>query len=152
MKNAIIILGVVTLLTGVAPRTYAQQTEPSLNLDKAYDIFRQGETKLQVGDYRGAIEDYDQVLKLDAVNTDAYVSRGVARFGLGDKQGAIKDFTQALQLDANNADIYRKRGGVYMTLGNKRAAREDFQQATKLSSSQRSGANSAPQQNPGIQP
>jgi Tfp pilus assembly protein PilF len=151
MKNAITILGVITLLTGFAPDIYAQPTQPSLDLDKAYDLFRQGEAKLQSGDYREAIEDYNQVLKLDVANTDAYVSRGVARFGLGDKQGAIDDFTKALQLDANNADVYRKRGGVYMTVGNKRAAREDFQQATKLSSSQRNGTNAQPQQSPGLQ-
>lgn len=146
MKRAITILGVAALLFGVAPAIYAQSTQPSLDLDKAYDLFRQGEAKLQSGDYRGAVAAYNQVLRLDAANINAYISRGVARFGLGDKQGAIKDFTQAIELNANDADVYRKRGGVYMTLGNKRAAREDFQQAAKLSSSQRGGENPQPQQ------
>lgn len=147
MRRAITVLGVITLLVSVAPGIYAQPAQPSTDLDKAYELFRQGETKLQGGDYPGAIENYSQVLKLDAVNTDAYISRGVARFGLGDKQGAINDFTAALQLDANNADVYRKRGGVYMTMGNKRAAREDLQEAAKLSSSQRNGTNPESQQN-----
>lgn len=146
MKHAVVILGVAALLTGVAPAIYAQPTQSPSALDRADNLFQQGEAKLQDGDYKGALEIYNEVLKLDTTNSGAYVSRGVARFGLGDKQGAIRDFTQALQLDANNADIYRKRGGVYMVIGDKRSAREDFKQAAKLSSGQSDGgANSNPQ-------
>jgi len=144
MKHAITVLGIATLLVGLAPDIYAQPAPTDAALDRASNLFQQGEAKLQSGDYQGALEDYNQALRLDNTNNNAYVSRGMVRFHLGDKQGAIDDFTKAIELNANDADVYRKRGGVYMTTGNKRAAREDFQQAAKLSSGQRDGV--SPQQ------
>lgn len=142
MKHAITILGVATLLAGAVPAVYAQSTQTQDIQTRADDLFQQGEAKRQSGDFKGAVKIYNQVLQLDATNTSAYVSRGIARFELRDKQGAIDDFTQALQLNGNDAEVYRKRGSVYLTLGNKKAARNDFQQAAKLSGSQSGGQNS----------
>lgn len=132
MKHSITILVVATLLAGATPAVYAQPTQ-TLFAQSQVDLSLQGEAKLESGDYKGAIEAYNQVLQLNASNTSAYVNRGMARFELGDKKGAINDFTQALQLNPNDASVYRKRGGVYIILGKKKKAREDLQQAARLS-------------------
>jgi len=132
MKHAITVLGVATLLAGVAPAIYAQPTTTILARNQE-SLSQQAADKLKSGDYKGALEAYNQVLQLDANDTDAYVSRGIARFNLGDRRGAIEDFTHALSLNPNNSEAYSQRGGVYLIMGNKRKAREDFRQAAKIS-------------------
>ncbi len=135
MKHAITILGVATLLVGVAPAVYAQPAN-TLLAQKDENIYQQAADKLKSGDYRGALAAYNQVLQIDANDADAYVNRGIARFQLGDKHGAIDDFNQALSLNPSDAEAYSQRGGVYLIMGDKHKAKADFQQAAKLSRGQ----------------
>lgn len=151
MKHAIIILGVATLLAGVAPAVHAQSsTQPPLSIqNQEFDLSQQGEDKLKNGDYEGALKIYNQVLQLNAKDDKAYVNRGLARFNLGNKSGAMEDFDQALELNPNNAEAYRQRGGLYLIMGDKRKARQDFQQVAKINrggsvNSQQGGGASSP--------
>ncbi len=142
MKHAITIIGIATLLAGMAP-AYAKSTKAPTAQTSEEDLFQQGEVKMQNEDFKGALDDYNRALQLNSQDVHAYVSRGMARFELKDKQGAIDDLTQAIELNPNDAEVYRKRGGIYMILGNKKAAREDLQQAAKIVAGSRdSGGNS----------
>ncbi|WP_137666513.1 tetratricopeptide repeat protein, partial [Sphaerospermopsis reniformis] len=57
----------------------------------------------ELGDKQGAIDDYNQAIKINPNYANAYIGRGNVRDDLGDKQGAIKDFQTA-------ANIYKKEG------------------------------------------
>ncbi|MDF5727134.1 MAG: tetratricopeptide repeat protein [Rhizonema sp. PD38] len=92
----------------------------------------QGLDKINKGDFRGAIEDFNQVIRLNPNDTDAYCNRGVAHYELGDKKAAIEDFNQAICLNPNFADAYHNRGLSHYELGDKKAAIEDFNQAICL--------------------
>lgn len=151
MKHAITILGVATVLAGVTPAVYAQPTQTLLAQSRVLDLSQQGEAKLESGDYKGALEAYNQALQVNANDINAYINRGMARFELGDKKGAINDFTQALQLNPNDANVYRKRGGIYLILGKKKKAMEDLRQAARLSGERGGEANSQQTQNPQTQ-
>ena len=56
--------------------------------------FRRGYAKDEVGDYRGAIADYTEVIRLQPDHVKAYFNRGNAKDELGDYRGAIADYTE----------------------------------------------------------
>ncbi len=65
-------------------------------------LVNRGTVKQVVGDYRGAIADFDQALEIDPKRSAAYYNRGNARRELGDYEGAIVDYNQALENDPEN--------------------------------------------------
>jgi tetratricopeptide (TPR) repeat protein len=87
--------------------------------DKSQDFAVQGASKAQRGDYKGGIADFDEALKLNPRNDDAYFFRGQARDKLNDFDGAIDDFTKYIELVPDRYDGYLRRGLA-------KAAKDDF--------------------------
>jgi len=101
-------------------------------------------------DYEGAIENFNQALRLNPNDAKAYVNRGNAYYEIAQHSGtrnrdyraAIEDFNQALRLNPNDAKAYLKRGEVRSEIApysgdsysDYRAAIEDFNQALRLNS------------------
>ena len=105
---------------------------PKTTQQKADDLLVQAADKYEIGDYRGAILAYNQVIRLTPNNSEALLYRGSAYNELGDKQAAIKDYNQAIKINPNFADVYYNRGNVYASLEDKFQAISDFKQAAKL--------------------
>src|SRR5690349_8962823 len=61
-------------------------------------------------DYRGALEDYSQDLRLNPESASSYYNRGLAKYMLLDFQGAIRDFTLTIQQNPNHLKAYYSRG------------------------------------------
>ncbi|NEU84031.1 tetratricopeptide repeat protein [Nostoc sp. UIC 10630] len=75
--------------------------------DKDADAYNnRGLSRYILGDTKGAINDYNQALRINPNHADAYNNRGLARSTLGDKQGAINDYNQALHIDPNFTQAY----------------------------------------------
>ncbi|MCL5992296.1 MAG: tetratricopeptide repeat protein, partial [Bacteroidetes bacterium] len=70
------------------------------------EYLKKGNAKINSGDYRGAIQDYNKALELNPNSDDAYNNRGVAKNELGDFRGAIQDFNKALELNPNFPKVY----------------------------------------------
>ena len=83
-------------------------------------------------DYKGAILDYTQAIKIDPNYADAYRGRGLTYYHLDDYQKAILDYTQAIKINPNYADAYRDRGFIYYLLKNYQKAMNDLNQAIKI--------------------
>ncbi len=83
-------------------------------------------------DYKGAIDDWTQVIKINPNYANAYYYRGVIRYELGDKQGAIDDYSQAIKINPNDALIYYKRGFIRSILEDQQGAIDDYSQAIKI--------------------
>jgi tetratricopeptide (TPR) repeat protein len=66
---------------------------------KAEDFFIKGNEKASNKDYRGAIAEYTQAIKINPNFARAYLNRGNARKELGDQQGAITDYNQAIKIN-----------------------------------------------------
>jgi tetratricopeptide (TPR) repeat protein/S1-C subfamily serine protease len=66
---------------------------------KSWAYFNRGNTKANSEDYRGAMLDYDESLKLDPKNALNYVVRGSLKSDLRDKIGAISDYDTAINID-----------------------------------------------------
>lgn len=85
-----------------------------------------------IGDVKRAIDDYNEVLKFDPKNSDAFTNRGAALMKAGDLRRAIDDFDQAISLNPNLADAYYNRGVAYRGLNNCAEATLDFDKVVQL--------------------
>jgi tetratricopeptide (TPR) repeat protein len=81
------------------------------NNDTGIEIYsNRGNSRLQLGDVPGAIEDYNQAISIDQKFVLAYQNRGSAYSQLGNYKKAIEDFTKAIELAPNLAYVYLLRG------------------------------------------
>ena len=88
--------------------------------------------KVDLGDYRGAIADYNKAIELNPNDADAYVNRGVAKHHLEDYRGAIADYSKAIELNPNVAVAYYNRGVAKEILGQKDEGCMDYRKAGEL--------------------
>jgi tetratricopeptide (TPR) repeat protein/S1-C subfamily serine protease len=91
-----------------------------------------GIVRNELGDKQGAIDDFNQAIKINPNLAEAYSNRGTVRDDLGDKQGAIDDYNQAIKINPNYALAYNNRGNARADLGDKPRAIDDFNQAIKI--------------------
>ena len=91
-----------------------------------------GNTKCGLGDYKGAITDYTQAIRLKPDNAAAYNNRGIAKHTLGQHFAAIADYDIAIRLKPDNAKAYYNRGIAKHTLGQHFAAIADYDIAIRL--------------------
>ncbi|MCP6759034.1 MAG: tetratricopeptide repeat-containing serine protease family protein [Fischerella sp. CENA71] len=99
---------------------------------KADNFFIQAGDKYDKGDYKGAIADLTEAIRLNPNLANAYKNRGIARARLGDKQGAIADFNSVLTINPNDAITYDLRGIARVLLGDNKGAISDFNTALKI--------------------
>src|SRR5262249_40154009 len=64
-----------------------------------------------------AIKDFDEAIRLDPQNVEAFNNRGAVYAELGDHPQAIADFSTALALQPTFAPAYRNRGNSYLETG-----------------------------------
>jgi tetratricopeptide (TPR) repeat protein len=119
----------VSLLTQSLPENASADTSVH-RLDE--DLHMSALAKATAGDYRGAIEDYTQVLLSEPNNTEAYLNRGNARAALENYKGAIEDYTQVLRINPQDTRAYVNRSNVRRELGDYHGAIEDSHQARRF--------------------
>ena len=100
--------------------------------DLATVYFNRANAARRFGEYRLAIEDYGQALRLDPGYATAYNNRANAYSELGNGRRAIEDYDRALRLDPGDAIAYSNRGAVYRKLGEYRRAIDDYDQALRI--------------------
>jgi DNA-binding helix-hairpin-helix protein with protein kinase domain len=110
--------------------------------------YNQGNAYYKVGDYEGAIENYNQALRLNPKDAQAYLNRGNARLEIAQHSGdpdrvykaAIADFSRSLVLKPNRGEAYLGRGMVRYEIAqysknpdrDYQLAIDDFNQALRL--------------------
>ncbi len=72
--------------------------------------FCRGNARVDRGDLRGAIQDFDKAIAFNPRDSKALNNRGYARRNTGDTAGAIEDFDRAVQMDPRNAQAQNNRG------------------------------------------
>jgi tetratricopeptide (TPR) repeat protein len=109
--------------------------------DEYRNTYREGLRRLNMqravnnlikGDYKQALEDADNILKLDPANPDAHAVRGQVFLKAGRVEDTVKETTLALKADpkCENALLYRSI--AMETLGARPAALADMKRAAAL--------------------
>jgi lipoprotein NlpI len=83
------------------------------------------------------MDDFDQAIKLNPQNVNAYFNRGLVKSKLEDWDGAMADCTRAIELkpvpvDARTAQVHSLLGRLKFDRGDLTGAIADFDQAIKL--------------------
>ena len=117
------------LLTKSTPAKSLAEGNRSIS---AETYFTWGNTKYGLGDYKGAITDYDTAIRLNPDDADAYNNRGAAKGDLGQHFAAIADYDTAIRLNPDLAYAYNNRGIAKGNLGQYFAAIADYDIAIRL--------------------
>jgi tetratricopeptide (TPR) repeat protein/phage head maturation protease len=91
--------------------------------------FNRGVVMGILGDFEGALTNYDEVISLNPTLATAYNNRGYTKRELGDYGGALADFDEAIFLDPEYADAYHNRGILMLIFGDYEGALADVNEA-----------------------
>jgi tetratricopeptide (TPR) repeat protein len=93
-----------------------------------------GLVQMRKGNYRQAIENYNQAIRLNYYSSVAYLNRAYVQILLKNNQLALEDYTRAIQLNSNHSisSAYWGRGRVYIGLKDYENAIKDFDSAIHI--------------------
>ncbi len=98
----------------------------SKNPRSALSYNNRGHDRIKKNEFRSAIEDFDNAIKININYEMAYNNRGYAKSNLGDTLGAMQDFNSAINIKNDFAEPYFNRGNLNMNLRKYKNAVEDF--------------------------
>jgi hypothetical protein len=102
------------------------------NPDDGPTLYRRGQVYASKGAYSLAIKDFDDSLRVNPKDVEAYNNRCWARTVIGDLQAALKDCNEALRLRPNFVDALDSRGLVNLKSGQTKNAIADFDAALRI--------------------
>jgi tetratricopeptide (TPR) repeat protein len=97
-------------------------------LNRAYYV------KVNAGDFKGAIEDYDKFIQLNKEGNNAFAlnNRGFAKFNLNDTIGGLNDIQSSISMDSTNSYAFRNRALINIAIGSIDLACKDLNKAIEL--------------------
>ncbi|MCY4612600.1 MAG: tetratricopeptide repeat protein [Nitrospira sp.] len=98
----------------------------------AYTEFYIGLTFQDQGKHEEAIKHYDEAIRINPQDADAYNNRGNAKFALGLHHDAIADCDRAIHINPQFALAYYNRGIAKRELGRHEAAITDHNEAIRI--------------------
>lgn len=100
---------------------YGAQTNLSKALEIKHDfvkaIKKRGFVRNRLGNYNGAILDFNNAISLDSNDGDSYYGRGFAKLALQNYPEAVSDFGKAIRLNPEDLDAYHQRGYAFSLWG-----------------------------------
>ena len=95
------------------------------------ELFTRGSQRLKAGRLAEAVEDFREMIALDARDATARMYLGITLAQAGDQKAALEQYTKALPLAPNNAGVHYNLGVVLAALGSEPEAIEHFQAAVQ---------------------
>ncbi len=100
-----------------------------LNTDRYYNV---GRSRIYFGNYTGAVENFNIVIKLKPYKPEPYFLRGVSKQFLEDFRGAISDYNKALEIKPYYPESYMYRAMANYELKNFENAINDYSKALEM--------------------
>jgi tetratricopeptide (TPR) repeat protein len=91
-----------------------------------YPLLERAYYRMQKGQLKGSLSDYNQAIKLRPNDPDIWLNRGAVKERLRDLEGAYTDYTQAISLSENYDKAWLNRGNALQKLGRYTEAMEDY--------------------------
>ncbi|HNX79103.1 MAG TPA: tetratricopeptide repeat protein [Prolixibacteraceae bacterium] len=107
----------------------AMVTQGQLNINH---YIRVGETRIAIGNYVGAIEYFNIVIRFKPYMPEPYFFRGVAKHMLDDYHGAILDYEKAIEIKPFYPDAYSRLGMAYHALNDFPNAIRNYNKSLEL--------------------
>jgi tetratricopeptide (TPR) repeat protein len=107
----------------------SQMAYSQLNTNNAIHT---GRSRLHFGNYVGAIESFNMVIKMKPHLPEPYFYRGAAKLELDDYRGAKKDLDKAIEIKPFYPDAIMYRGMANYHLQDYSAAMDDYSKAMEL--------------------
>lgn len=82
------------------------------------EFYNRGLEKARQKDYAGAIEEFNQALRLTPYFPEAYLQRGLAYYDSGAILQAVSDYTEVLKLNPESVEAYYSRALARVGLKN----------------------------------
>lgn len=98
--------------------------EENPNIPSAYS--ERGYRHMKSGDYKSALKDYNEAIRLDSVNEEYFLNRGLVKEKLGDTRGAFSDYTKAIRIKKDFVKAWLNRGNLLSRTGRVSEAVEDY--------------------------
>ena len=101
---------------------------------QAVELNNLANKKIDSEDYKSAIADLNQAIKLNPGQSETYLTLGFAYSSMGNSQGAIATYNKAIEINPKSAIAYYYRGDEYLQLENQEKALEDYDRAINVDS------------------
>jgi len=119
-------------LRNIAGTSQPQQQSQPQNARSAQSYYDSGNIADDNGDYKKAIVDFTEAIRIDPSFVNAYIDRAYVYNNIGDYNRAIADCNEAIRLDPNNSTVYNNRASSYFYKGDYDSAITDCNEAIRL--------------------
>lgn len=92
-----------TVINSYCEETVNELLQDKLIIKNAEAYYNRDVAKDELGDYQGAIQDYNEAIEINPKYAEAYYNRGVAKYNFGDNNGACLDWSKAGELGYSQA-------------------------------------------------
>ena len=103
-----------------------------IDYDNPSELFVAGVTCCQCGDYEGAINFFDSVLKLDSNNVNALFMKSSALSLIGEHKKALKEINKAIKINSADEELWTEKGKILAELNKVNKAFKCFDKAIEL--------------------
>lgn len=122
----------LSLLILLLPLTIVLMVVYPASAETAEEWYNKGCDLIELGQYKEAIEAYDQALKINPEDAMAWRDKGIALSKITLYKEALEAYDQALKLDPEDVDAWNNKGIALANLGKYEKAIEAYDQAIKI--------------------
>lgn len=96
------------------------------NKGMPYPLSERAFQRFQRNDLKGALEDYNEVIRLEPKDDESYVNRGLVKERMKDLEGALSDYSKAIVINDKNEKGWLGHGNMMSKSGRWKEAIEDY--------------------------